>query len=107
MSSLLRRPGPLALQAIAGVLRSAHDGELPLFVRTLGLPQCALAQMMHCCFPQREADDPIPERKYAALMASVPQRFRQMVALLSAARTPDVDPLHADWLARAFAAASL
>lgn len=101
------KPEPLLLRALAGVLHSAQEGELPLFVRTLGLPQPALLQMVGCCFPSLDYHEPIPERKYAALMASVPPLFNDVHAMLVAQRTPLTDLRHADWLARAFAGASL
>lgn len=101
------KPEPLLLSALAGVLRSAQDGELPLFARTLGMPQAALLQMLGCCFPQLDYHDPIPERKYAVLMDSEPAVFSGAYAMLMAQRSARAEPQHADWLARAFAAACL
>ena len=99
---------PEALQqAVAGVLRNAHAGELPPFARTLGLPQAGLFQVLRCCLPQLAAIDAIPERKYAALMQDMPALFNDVQALLMEQRTPDADPLHAEWLARAIAAACM
>src|SRR5471030_1647239 len=98
---------PEALQqAVAGVLRNAHAGALPPFARTLGLPQAALLEVLRCCLP-RLATDAIPERKYAALMQNMPALFDEVRALLMAQRTPDADPLHVEWLARAIAAACM
>lgn len=101
------KPEPLLLAALAGVLRSARDGELPLFVRTLGMPQSSLLRMAGCCFPELDYHEPIPDRKYAALMACAPPEFHRLHALLMAQRGADADPCHADWLARALAAACL
>jgi len=99
---------PEALQqAVAGVLRNAHAGALPPFARTLGLPQAALSEVLRCCLPQLAATDAIPERKYAALMQNMPALFDDVRTLLLEQRTPDADPLHVEWLARAIAAASL
>ncbi|MBA5637496.1 nitrogen fixation protein NifQ [Duganella sp. LX20W] len=101
------KPEPLLLAALAGVLRSARDGELPLFVRTLGMAQSSLLRMAGCCFPALDYHEPIPERKYAALLACTPPEFHRLHALLMAQRGADADPTHADWLARALAAACL
>lgn len=101
------KPEPLVLAALAGVLRSAQDGELPLFVRTLGMSQAALLRMAGCCFPALDYHEPIPERKYAALLACAPPEFHKLHALLMAQRSAGTDPCHADWLARALAAACL
>jgi nitrogen fixation protein NifQ len=101
------KPEPLALAALAGVLRSAQDGLLPLFVRTLGMPQSSLLQMVGCCFPTLDYHEPIPERKYASLLACAPPAFHALHGLLLAQRSAGADPCHADWLARALAAACL
>ena len=106
-SAPVLKPEPLALAALAGVLRSAQDGLLPLFVRTLGMPQSSLLQMVGCCFPTLDYHEPIPERKYAALMACALPQFRALHGLLLARRSAQADPCHADWLARALAAACL
>lgn len=98
---------PEALQqAVGGVLRNAHAGALPPFARTLGLPQTALLEVLRCCLP-RLATDAIPERKYAALMHNMPPLFDEVRALLMELRTPDAEPLHVEWLARAIAAACM
>ena len=98
---------PIALQqAVGGVLRNAHAGALPPFARTLGLPQAALLEVLRCCLP-RLATDAIPERKYAALTHHMPALFDEVLALLVAQRTPDAEPLHVEWLARAIAAACM
>ncbi|MBA5685445.1 nitrogen fixation protein NifQ [Rugamonas apoptosis] len=101
------KPEPLLLAALAGVLRNAQDGELPLFVRTLGMSQPALLRMAGCCFPALDYHEPIPERKYAALLACTPPEFHRLQARLLAQRGADADPCHADWAARALAAACL
>lgn len=106
-SAVALKPEPLLLAALAGVLRSARDGELPLFVRTLGMPQASLLRMAGCCFPALDYHEPIPERKYAALLACAPPEFHRLHALLMTQRGADADPCHADWLARALAAACL
>lgn len=106
-ASTARKPEPLLLAALAGVLCSARDGELPLFVRTLGMSQSSLLRMAGCCFPALDYHEPIPERKYAALLACTPPEFHRMHASLMAQRGADADPCHADWLARALAAACL
>lgn len=97
----------LMVRAIAGVLRNAQDGELPLFAWTLGLPQPALLAVVEHCFPELGALESMSQQQYAAIVATVPDEFRALAALLLAHRSSDIDPQRADWLAHAIAAASL
>ena len=97
----------LMLRAIAGVLRNAQEGELPLFAWTLGLPQPALLVMVGHCFPELGALEPMPQRQYDAIVATAPAEFCDLAAMLFANRSPDADPQHAAWLAHGIAAASL
>lgn len=92
-------------RAIAGVMRNAQQGELPLFAWTLGLSQPQLLRMFECCFPEVGMLEPMPRRAYAVLADTVPQTFGQLVDLLLAHREPSADPAYCDWLARAVAAA--
>lgn len=97
----------LMVAAIAGVLRNAQDGELPLFSWTLGLPQAQLAVLVEHCFPELGKLELMPEPQYAMIVKDAPVEFRDLVALLLANCSPSVDLQHADWLAHAIAAASL
>lgn len=97
----------LMVAAIAGVLRNAQDGELPLFSWTLGLPQAQLAALVEHCFPELGQLELMPEAQYAMIVKDAPAEFRDLVALLLAHRSLDADLQHADWLAHAIAAASL
>lgn len=97
-------PAPLT-RAIAGVLRHAQEGELPLFAWTLGLPQPALLELLVDCFPELEPLQTMPSPHYQTLLDTVPADFAALVELLLAHRTPGADARQADWLARAIAAA--
>ncbi len=97
----------LMRMAIAGVLRHAQDGDLPLFAWTLGLSQGVWLAMLGACFPELGAMEAMPSRAYAAIEKTAPEFFRQMTAMLFAQRKADADAVHADWLARAIAAACL
>lgn len=96
----------LMMRAIAGVMRGAQDGDLPLFAWTLGLPQPALLAMVAQCFPELGELAPLPSEHYANFLNGVPDRFHELVALLNAHRSPGESEAHTDWLARAIAAAS-
>lgn len=97
----------LMVRAIAGVLRNAQDGELPLFAWTLGLPQPALSAMVARCFPELGTLEWLPQQQYAAIVDAAPGEFRDLAAMLLANRSATADLQHADWLAHAIAAASL
>lgn len=105
--SPMRSGYELLTKAVAGALRHANEGALPPFARTLGLPQSELMAALACCLPGRDAQIPIPESKYAAIVGTAPGMFTELVAMMMARRTPEADARHVDWLARAFAAASL
>lgn len=96
----------LVTKAIAGVLRHAQEGELPLFAWTLGLPQPALLDMLASCFPELEPLEAMPPPHYQALLDTAPDDFAALVELLRANQTPNAEARQADWLARAIAAAS-
>ena len=100
-----RGAGNLAGRAIAGVLRHAQEGELPLFAWTLGLSQPDLLGMIGQYFPELGALEPMPQREYAAIERAVPASFRDLARLLFAHRSAGGDARLADWLARAIAAA--
>ncbi|MBJ7312713.1 nitrogen fixation protein NifQ [Rugamonas sp. CCM 8940] len=93
--------------AVAAVLRHAREGSLPLFARTLGMPQRELLALVEHCLPGRRDNMPIPASKYAALAEHAPVVFHELVALLLAGVTPGVDGRQAGWLARAVAAAGM
>jgi nitrogen fixation protein NifQ len=102
------RPDPeLMLRAIAAVLWHAQEGHLPLFSWTLGLRQPNLLAMVQTCFPELDSLEPMPETQYAAVLNTTPVQFRFLTGMLRANRSPKVDARHADWVARAVAAASM
>jgi nitrogen fixation protein NifQ len=97
----------LMRRAIAGVMRNAQSGELPLFVWTLGLPQKELLSAIHALFPELGTLEPMPEDEYAVLSQVPPPLFGDLLELLichlnTAHKTP-----HGLWLSRAIAAAAM
>ncbi|SFM38551.1 nitrogen fixation protein NifQ [Rugamonas rubra] len=93
--------------AVAAVLRHAREGSLPLFARTLGLPQAELLALVADCLPGQPDSMPIPASKYAALAEHAPVVFHELVALLRAGATPGGAARRAGWLARAVGAACM
>jgi nitrogen fixation protein NifQ len=99
---------PLLLcRVIAGVLRHAQEGELPLSVWTLGLPQPALIHMMSSCFPEAGALQPLPEPRYESIQQTLPDGFLPLHALLLQHASPQISLPYTDWMARAVAAGCL
>lgn len=100
-------PELLMITAVAGVLRNAQDGELPLFAWTLGLSQPDLLTLLEECFPALGRVAPMSEKEFAVLGAAVPTDFHALVALLRAQGDPGRDARHTEWAARAVAAACM
>lgn len=99
----------LMRRAMAGVLRGAQDGGLPLFSWTLGLPQHALMVMITEAFPElgeKEDLEPLTAAQYARILMAIPAEFEAMVALLRTHASPEIQEKHVDWLTRTIAAAS-
>ena len=94
----------LMVRAIHGTLRNAQEGEIPLFAWTLGLTQPAYQAMLAQCLPDL-TEVPLSAQQHAELGHNTPPDFALLAQLLYSHRSPDADPLHADWLARAIAAA--
>ncbi len=97
--------------AIAGVLRHAQEGELPLFAWTLGMQQDQFITMLHQCFPELQmaggqALATLSPSQYQVLLQTAPADFLPLTQLLLDFKSAQVDRLQADWLARAIAAAS-
>ncbi|MFZ6679110.1 nitrogen fixation protein NifQ [Undibacterium sp. Tian12W] len=97
--------------AIAGVLRHAQEGELPLFAWTLGLPQQELLVMLASGFPEPGMSDTrilmnLSGEQYHALLQTAPVEFMQLKQLLLDHQSVSVNAQLASWLASAIAAAS-
>lgn len=92
-------------RAIAGVMRNAQGGELPLFAWTLGLPQDVLLQMIRQCFPEVGVLERMPRERYRKLAAALPANFYALVGVLLGGRSPGWDGHAPRWLAHAVAAA--
>lgn len=97
----------LLRRAVAGVIRNAQDGELPLFAWTLGLPQAALCEVLAYCFPELGALEAMPEQQYDIILRSAPPAHAALTALLLDHRTLTENPLHGHWLAHCIAAAAM
>ncbi|MES2070590.1 MAG: nitrogen fixation protein NifQ [Pseudomonadota bacterium] len=95
----------LASIAIASVLKHVQEGRLPLFAGTLGLPQPERLSIVDACSPENNKPAEMPEQEYAAILATCPPEFLDLVQLLLDHRSAYSDQ-HADWLARAIAAAT-
>lgn len=95
----------LLTRALSGVLRSAQEGDLPLFAWTLGLPQAELLDMVHRCFPELGTLAPIHDTDYQHLLDALPADFDELVAMLLAHRPDAPHASETRWLARAIAAA--
>lgn len=93
-------------RAIAGVMRNAQSGELPLFAWTLGLPQVELLRLVARLFPELGALAPLAPHEYAILLNGRPADCADLAALLLAHRAPGSNHDHARWLAHAIAAAA-
>lgn len=100
-------PPDLRQRAIAGVLRHAQEGDLPLCAWTLGLAHQEWLAMLEASFPELGELEAIPAQAYAAIQATTPAAFFALLALLTAHRHQNADERHSDWLARAIAAACL
>lgn len=96
----------MVARAVAGVMRNAQSGDLPLFAWTLGLPQTELLQLVVTLFPELGALVPLAAYEYAILLRGRPADFDALVAVLLAHRAPGIDRRHARWLAHAIAGAA-
>lgn len=104
MSAAESHAYPLMVRAIHGTLRNAQEGEIPLFAWTLGMTQPAYQSMLAQCLPGLTGE-PLSAQQHAQLGQNTPPDFALLAQLLYTQRSPDADPLHADWLARTIAAA--
>lgn len=97
---------PQLSHVVTNVLRSSQEGELPLSVWTLGLPQAALSVLTRECIPEIWPLVIMPERQYHALQRMVPPELHGLVAILAKHGSPDIRERDVFWLASAMAAAS-
>lgn len=95
----------LMCRAIAGVLRNAQNGDLPLYTWTLGLPQTELLAMLHHCFPELDPIEAMPAPQYDHLLRQQPADLAALATLMLHHRSPSVEATQAYWLAQAISAA--
>lgn len=98
-------PPDTVRRAIAAVMRGGQEGRLPLFAWTLGLSQDELLRMVAQCFPELPPLEPLTATQYAAVHASVPAHFHDLVGLLLAHSTQKTIEPPVRWLAHALACA--
>lgn len=96
----------LLKRAIIGVLRNAQEGNLPLFTWTLGMPQSALMFMLKQSFPELDHLEAMDLSQYNLIKNTTPADFFKLNAWIYGHRSVNESKVHADWLARAVAAAS-
>jgi nitrogen fixation protein NifQ len=94
-------------QALAGVLRHAQEGELPLSLWTLNLPQDAFIAMIRDCFPGSGYLQPLPTQQYENIRQTLPRAYIPLCDFLLCNTAPHLSPHHADRAARVVAAACL
>ncbi|MBC3919917.1 nitrogen fixation protein NifQ [Undibacterium sp. CY18W] len=95
--------------AVAGVLRLAQEGELPLFACSLGMRQEVLTDLLAQCIPDmgdRQALLVMPLPARLRQLQPVPDEFIPLKDLLLEHRPAGVHAQKADVLAHAIAAAS-
>lgn len=97
-------PEYLSCKVIAGVMRNAQCGDIPLFSWTLGLPQDDLLRIIRASFPELGVLEPMSGEKYAILLRSKPPLFEELAMFLN---HHAADAQQASWLARAIAAAAM
>ncbi|WP_374594332.1 nitrogen fixation protein NifQ [Aquabacterium sp.] len=93
-------------RCVAGVMRAAQLGELPLFAWTLGLPQDGLLGLLNDLFPEIGELEPVAPARYAALTRAAPRDLGELARWLFAQRSPHVALRDAHALACTVAAAS-
>ncbi|WP_296751596.1 nitrogen fixation protein NifQ [Thiobacillus sp.] len=108
VDALRRRLGllPLARAAIAGVLRNAEAGELPLFAATLGFDRLEFNALVETLQPGARLSMPDLGEGYALCAVQEPELFDPLARMLWEQRAPDLSERRARWLAHAVAAAS-
>lgn len=90
---------------VAKVRHLAEEGDIPLFVWTLGLPQFALRRMLEECQLPSATLINMDNEGYARIEQFIPQSFNDLRLMLFQHRTRLVDTVHADYLSRALAGA--
>lgn len=108
VNALRRRLGllPLARAAIAGVLRNAEAGELPLFAATLGFDRLEFNALVETLQPGARLSMPDLGEGYALCAVREPDLFEPLARMLWEQRAPDLAERPTRWLAHAVAAAS-
>lgn len=99
---------PLACAAIAGVVRNAQSGNLPLFTSTLGLGSFEFRNMVDECLTGADADAlrQIPAFFHVINAANVPRHFAALVRLFMEHRSAAHAERPVRWLTHAMVAAA-
>lgn len=101
----LSSPNAWLREVVAHVRHLAGEGELPLFVWSLGLPQPMLLRLLDECSLASADVDGLDDEAYARIEKLTPASFHRLRMLLFQHRTRLIDAIHADYLSRAVAGA--
>lgn len=96
----------LMFRAMRGVIRSAENGDLPLFARTLGLPLEQYRAMLAHFFPEYPAADEVLPPSYWLLQANMPDDFPLVLSQIVSLRMEADQQPATLWLAHAVASAA-
>lgn len=96
----------LMFRAIRGVIRSAENGNLPLFTRTLGLPSDQYLAMMTHYFPEYAVADELSQPSYQFIQSSIPNDFPKELNKVLSQNEELADQQLRIWLAHAIASAA-
>lgn len=102
---LFRSPADLLRDVVAHVRDSSEEGELPLFVWSLGLPQMALARTLEAFQLPSATITNLNATSYEHIEQLTPNLFHDIRSALFRQRTKLMDEIHADFLSRALAGA--
>lgn len=90
---------------VAHVRHLSEEGELPLFVWTLGLPQRVLYHLLDTCNLPTDPLGTMESAEFEQIKQLVPDAYHDLRRMLFQHRTRLIDTTHADYLSRTVAAA--
>lgn len=107
LTAIMLRGGlpPIAHAAVAGVLRNAQSGELPLFAATLDFDRREFRALAAACLSGEASELAWDAAAHALCASQTPPLFRPLADMLLAHRAPGLAERPARWLAHALAAA--
>lgn len=90
---------------VAHVRHLSEEGELPLFVWTLGLPQRVLYHLLEKCNLPTGTLGTMDSTEFKQIEQLIPNAYHDLRRMLFQHRTRLIDTTHADYLSRTVAAA--